>query len=274
MDWHGRLGILNVLYNSSAEELGQFYRALDSTLTASQLKFTTFVLDNSEVSLRHAVPKDARHSWTGVNVGYTRACNLLMERAFADGCDAVVTMNADGFPLPECVANMLATLDRSGGNALIEARQFPKEHPRYYDPVTGATDWVSGCCLLIPRPTFEQLGPLDEGMFLYCEDVDYSFRARAVGIPCLVSTNAFFYHRSNPAPMDRLRRKHHLLSARYLAAKWRNLDSLPIAERALVDEGFFRSPADMPELPRHLPPPQEITWNAANKLTYASARWS
>src|SRR5688500_3471545 len=231
-----RLGILNVLYDNSEAEMAQFYRELERTLAESYLTFTTFVLDNSDKGVRHATPDSVRYSRLGTNVGYTRGCNLLMRQAFDEGCDAVVTMNVDGFPLSGCVANMLATLDSNGGDALVEARQFPKEHPRYYDPVTGATDWVSGCCLLIARRTFEHLGPLDEAMFLYGEDVDYSFRARAAGIPCVVSTNAFFFHRGSADASGPLRRRNILLSARYIATKWRNPDSLKLAEDMLLKE--------------------------------------
>jgi GT2 family glycosyltransferase len=267
------IGVLNVLYNNDEDEMAQFYRELQKTLAQSGPDHEILILDNSGASQRHAVPGHAKYTRPGLNIGYTRACNLLIARAFEEGCDAVVTMNVDGFPLPGCVANMVATLDRNGGDALVEARQFPKEHPRYYDPVSGATDWVSGCCLLIPRTTHDRLGPLDEGMFLYCEDVDYSFRARAVGIPCVVSTNAFFYHRGSTGPTEPSRRRNQLLSARYLATKWRNPDALKIAEDALVKEGFFASIQDMPKLAQGLQAPPGITWDAANRLTFAWARW-
>jgi GT2 family glycosyltransferase len=42
-------------------------------------------------------------------------------------------------------------------------------------------DWVSGACVLVPRTLLEQLGGLDEGFFLYCEDLDLCRRIRAAG---------------------------------------------------------------------------------------------
>lgn len=271
-----RLGILNVLFDNSLAEMAQFYRELERTRRESSLDLVTYVLDNSDEGQRHAVPEGAKYSRPGRNVGYTKGCNLLMEEAFADGCDAIVTMNVDGFPLPGCLPAMVATLGSHGGDALVEARQFPKEHPRHYDPVTGATDWVSGCCLLVARSTFERLGPLDEAMFLYCEDVDYSFRARAAGVPCVVSRNAFFFHRGSASPAGPVRRKNILLSARYIASKWRNPDSRRMTEELLLREGFFASSQDLPSLPDEpiLLPGAPITWNAADRLTFASARWS
>jgi hypothetical protein len=42
-------------------------------------------------------------------------------------------------------------------------------------------DWISGAAMLIRRPTLEEVGPLDEGFFMYCEDVDWCYRARQKG---------------------------------------------------------------------------------------------
>jgi GT2 family glycosyltransferase len=42
-------------------------------------------------------------------------------------------------------------------------------------------DWVTGCCLLLRRACWEQLGGLDSDYFLYYEDVDLCRRAQAHG---------------------------------------------------------------------------------------------
>jgi GT2 family glycosyltransferase len=42
-------------------------------------------------------------------------------------------------------------------------------------------DWLSGCCLLVRREATEQIGLLDEQYFMYCEDMDWGFRAREAG---------------------------------------------------------------------------------------------
>jgi len=266
------IGIINVLYNNDEAELRQHYQELRKQF-GDVAEYRSFIIDNSQSGQRHLVPEGAAYSHFPQNLGYTGACNLLMAQAFEAGCRAVVTMNVDGFPLPNCIASMLETLARHDGDALVEARQFPQEHPRAYDPVTGATDWVSGCCLLVGRRSYERLGPFDEGMFLYCEDVDYSFRARLAGIPCVVSTGAHFYHRGPTPPFDRNKRKQHLISSRYLSIKWQSLETQRIMEDALVSEGFYASASDLPPVPAQIRTYPGVQWNPKDLLGFAPMRW-
>jgi len=42
-------------------------------------------------------------------------------------------------------------------------------------------DWVLGACLLIRRAAWDAVGPLDEGFFMYYEDIDWCYRAGQAG---------------------------------------------------------------------------------------------
>lgn len=42
-------------------------------------------------------------------------------------------------------------------------------------------DWISGAAICIRREALDQVGLLDERFFMYCEDVDWCFRARKLG---------------------------------------------------------------------------------------------
>ncbi len=46
------------------------------------------------------------------------------------------------------------------------------------------TDWVAGASMLVRRAVFADIGLLDEGFFLYYEEVDFCRRARRAGWSC------------------------------------------------------------------------------------------
>ena len=45
-------------------------------------------------------------------------------------------------------------------------------------------DWVAGASMMVRRDVFEQVGLMDEGYFLYYEEVDFCRRAKLAGWPC------------------------------------------------------------------------------------------
>jgi GT2 family glycosyltransferase len=45
-------------------------------------------------------------------------------------------------------------------------------------------DWVAGASLMVRREVFEAVGLLDEGYFMYYEEVDFCRKARRAGWPC------------------------------------------------------------------------------------------
>jgi N-acetylglucosaminyl-diphospho-decaprenol L-rhamnosyltransferase len=57
---------------------------------------------------------------------------------------------------------------------------------RYYmadtpDDAIQPVDWVVGACLLVRRRAYEQVGGLDEGYFMYSEELDWCRRIKAAG---------------------------------------------------------------------------------------------
>lgn len=62
---------------------------------------------------------------------------------------------------------------------------FRAEAERYYGRHEAGppldVDSLTGACLMFRRRAYREIGPFDERFFLYCEDVDWSMRARAAG---------------------------------------------------------------------------------------------
>jgi N-acetylglucosaminyl-diphospho-decaprenol L-rhamnosyltransferase len=56
--------------------------------------------------------------------------------------------------------------------------------PRAMGREPAEVDWVAGASLMIRRKVFEDIGLMDEGYFLYYEEVDYCLQARRAGWPC------------------------------------------------------------------------------------------
>jgi GT2 family glycosyltransferase len=70
--------------------------------------------------------------------------------------------------------------------------------PRRLIPLdeTAATpvEYVMGAALLIRREVVEQIGPMDEAYFMYAEEVDWCFRARAAGWEVMYLPTATITH--------------------------------------------------------------------------------
>lgn len=85
---------------------------------------------------------------------------------------------------------------------VYELRQYPYEHPKYYDPFTGYTSWASGACVIIKRKIFEKINGFDKNIFMYCEDVEISWRIRSLGYNIKYLYNVPITHYSYSSPNE------------------------------------------------------------------------
>jgi N-acetylglucosaminyl-diphospho-decaprenol L-rhamnosyltransferase len=154
------------------------------------------------------------HPWVRVlvneaNVGFARANN----QAFRfQPSDFYLLLNSDARLLPGTTARLLAELKSSEQVAVVGAALVNEDYtfqasfsryptvgsliaqllglaPLLYGrhfpsaPLVGSlkardVDWVGGACMMIRREAIEDIGPLDEGYFMYVEDVDWCWRMR------------------------------------------------------------------------------------------------
>jgi N-acetylglucosaminyl-diphospho-decaprenol L-rhamnosyltransferase len=56
------------------------------------------------------------------------------------------------------------------------------------------TDWVCGASMMIRRELFDAVGMLDEGYFMYYEEVDFCRRARTAGFECWYAPQSRVVH--------------------------------------------------------------------------------
>jgi N-acetylglucosaminyl-diphospho-decaprenol L-rhamnosyltransferase len=65
---------------------------------------------------------------------------------------------------------------------------FPRNRvlSRYYmcdtrDDATQEVDWINGSAMFVRRAVYDQIGGLDEGFFMYSEELDWCYRAKQAG---------------------------------------------------------------------------------------------
>jgi len=171
----------------------------------------------------------------GNNAGVRRA------RALCPDLAAVVLLNPDAIADPGCIGALIATLESradigivggaiSSAEGMLEraAHRWPsplgelegaaqmgllscalRAHVVSPEPPLEATpcDWVSGACLAIRREVLDAVGELDEGYFLYFEEVDFCRRARQVGWICAYVPEARVVHLEGAATGIRAARR-------------------------------------------------------------------
>jgi GT2 family glycosyltransferase len=172
---------------------------------------------------------DVRLIESAGNVGFARACNLGMAAARGrhllllnpdtvahPGSVATLSRHLDGAPDAGAVAARLLNVD---GTLQYSCRRFPRPlsilfgryalltrlFPR--NPVSSdylyldwdhaavrGVDWVSGACLMVRREVLEKVGGLDDGYFLFVEDMDWCRRIRDAGLEVVYVPEAVVTH--------------------------------------------------------------------------------
>ena len=126
------------------------------------------------------------------NLGHCGGHNrLLRDRS---GSDYVLIVNPDTCVSPHVLVELLSPMaDEKIG--ITEARQIPLEHQKSYDRATGDTSWASGACSLVRAELYDHVGLYDDAaFFMYCDDVDFSWRARLGGYRVVHQPSAVVFH--------------------------------------------------------------------------------
>ena len=191
-------------------------------------------VDLEDLRAKYGWIVEIRYTWFGENLGSARGHNRL-----AKDCDLdfMLILNPDIVIAPRVIHHLLEPFTRTG-TGMSEAKQLPLEHPKDYDPVTGDTSWAATACAMIPSEVFRHLGGFDEDtFFMYCDDVDFSWQVRLLGLRVVFQPNAVVLHDKrlsstggwDPTPAERY---YSAEAALLLAHKWSRPD---LVERILTD---------------------------------------
>jgi GT2 family glycosyltransferase len=234
---------LTVLYDNSPAAVRRTVEAFDN---AARIAVAAGLLERLELAFGDASPQalfddadvgrlresasyiDVTYVFFDENTGTSRGQNRL---ARATDSDHVLICNPDVLPEGRSLLRLLEVLgDPSIG--LAEAKQQPIEHPKDYDTRTGDTSWGSGAFSMVRRSAFEDVGGFDEDtFFLYCDDVDLSWRLREAGHRVVNHPAAVVFHDKDLSPdggwvPTEAERYFSAEAALFLAHKWSRDDIL------------------------------------------------
>jgi len=147
--------------------------------------------------------------------------NAGLERALAEGADAVMLLNNDTEADPALLERLVLALEQNpGAGAAAPLIYFGAPSQRIWyaggrcDVALGhashrglrdvdrgqyrsveRTAYLTGCCLLARREVWEAVGLLDDRYYIYAEDADWCLRARAAGYRLLFVPTARLWHK-------------------------------------------------------------------------------
>lgn len=171
---------------------------------------------------------------TSTNLGFSGGNNVGIRHALASGAQFIMLLNNDTLVAPGLLGPLIAVLQSRQNVAAVTPKILYYHAPNRIWAAGGVICWLSGdarsrgqgqidhgqydhsetvdyatgCCLLIPRWAFEQVGLLDEGYFAYYEDTDWCMRARKIGLEIRYEPRASIRHVAGASTKRAARSQH------------------------------------------------------------------
>lgn len=200
-------------------------RCLRSLRAAGGLELPVVCVDNGSIdgsvdAIREAFP-EVDLIEAGANLGYAGGNNLGIRRALEAGADWVVLVNNDATVAADLVEGFEAAVRRRPDAGILAGKVYRSDRPetiwfagqrvnlllgysgkpRGHDQPDGPRYGVVidvgravGALMAISRATLQDVGPLDETLFAYVEDVEFCLRARRRGHAVVFAPDAHAWH--------------------------------------------------------------------------------
>lgn len=163
------------------------------------------------------------------NLGFSGGNNLGIKYALDCGADYLLLLNNDTIVEPNFLNPLLKVFEEesnvgivapqinyfnepqkiwsTGGNiSRIRGSGFAysDEYDFGLEKKDISVSFVSGCCMLIKKEVFENIGFFDDNFFLYVEDVDLCYRTANAGYKIIFSSKCKIYHKVSNSSRENL----------------------------------------------------------------------
>ncbi len=221
-----KVGIVVLNYHGTSDTL----KCLESLRAVNPENAFTIVVDNASTPDPSSQFTQA-HPWATVirrddNGGWAGGNNTGIRHALERAADWVLLLNNDTTVAPQIVDRLLdaarhhpacgiigpviCAMDEPA-TVLTDGCRFnhPESHGFFErivvpieaadPPRVDAVEIVNGCCMMIARRVFEQIGLIDEQFFLIHEEADFCLRARQAGFECGILAEPLVWHKHSAA---------------------------------------------------------------------------
>jgi len=216
-----KVGIVILNWNGKAVSS----ECLDSLKKTKYPNLEIYLVDNASTdgSQKHF---KTNYPWVilienGENLGFTGGNNKGIREALKRGANYILLLNNDTIVAPDFLNELVKAGQKrgdvgilcpkiyyydypdmlwyAGGNISLfrgipKHFGFQKKDNRKYDQ-EYEVNFITGCAFLIKREVIEKIGLLDENLFIYSEDSDWSLRALKAGYKGLYVPSSKIWHK-------------------------------------------------------------------------------
>lgn len=199
--------IFVVIVNFNAGAL--LHDAVASVIASTHTNHQVVIVDNNStdgsteaVAQKYA---DVHVEKCTENHGFAVGANIGLRHAFKNGADYVLLLNPDATLAPDAMAHLVGACEKeragianplifdtkgdvwfAGGKISFLRVQATHNKTKPAEKTPYATDYATGCAMLVSREMCRATGFFDERFFLYYEDADMSKRAQEKGFSTIV----------------------------------------------------------------------------------------